>query len=138
MRARFHSLAAAVAASILLAGCQTATRSVTPEPASAALSAQMHPTIRAEFDKDYIHIIVKGTSAEAMARACRGLVRVRADYLDSLRLVLRTNDIEFGAGSSRKEVAKKVAEHRKERDCEALSDGLNGRGYDNIFLEKAL
>jgi hypothetical protein len=121
---------------MLLAGCQTATRSFNPEPASAALATQMHPVIRAEFDKDYIRLIVKGTSAEAMARACRGLVRVSPDYLHSLRLVLRTNDIEFGAGSSNREIAKKIVEHRNERDCEALTARLNVGGYSNIFLEK--
>ena len=135
--AKIKFFVVAVTVPLLLAGCQSTNRSFVPEAASAALATQMHPAIRAEFDRDYIRLIVKGTSAEAMARACRGIVRVRADYLNSLRLVLRTNDIEFGAGTSNRDVAKKIVEHRNERDCEALSVRLNVGGYSNIFLEKA-
>jgi hypothetical protein len=107
------------------------------EQASAALVSQMHPDISAPFSADYIEVIVKGTSAAAMDKACRGQMRVRQEYRSSLQLVMRSNDIEFGQGTSRREVAKKVLEHRVERNCAALASRLNTpRGYNNIFLER--
>jgi hypothetical protein len=122
---------------LLLAACQSSRRLPRMEPESVALSERMHPEIRAEFDKDYIFVIVKGTSAEAMAQACKGLVQVRPEYVRSLELVLRSNDIEFGAGTSKKEVAKKVSDHRRDKDCALLAPQLNIGGYNNNFLEKA-
>jgi hypothetical protein len=120
-----------------LFACQSSGSSIRMERASAALVSQMHPDISAPFSADYIEVIVKGTSAAAMGQACRGQMRVRQEYRSSLQLVLRSNDIEFGQGTSRREVAKKVQEHRVERDCAALASLLNTpRGYNNIFLER--
>jgi hypothetical protein len=134
MKARY--LVAIIGSAIALAGCQTASRSFNPEPESVVLAGQMHPDIKAAFDQDYIKLIVKGTSASAIDQSCRNVMRVRPAYRTSLALVLRTNDIEFGPGSSRKEVAEKIRSHRKDRDCEGIASRLNEGGYDNIFLEK--
>jgi hypothetical protein len=126
-----------VSAALSLAACQTAEPSIRMERASAALVSRMHPDIRGPFSADYIHIIVKGTSAAAVEQGCRGHMRVRSEYRTSLQLVLRSNDIEFGQGTSRREVAKKVQEHRVERDCAALASRLNTPGgYENLFLER--
>ena len=107
-----------------------------PGPAALSLAQGMHPTIKSAFERDYIGVIVKGTSAEAMARACPRDVRVVPQYRASLNAVLQTNDLEFRPGTSRREVARKIAEHREERDCALLAARLNSGGYDNIFLER--
>jgi hypothetical protein len=133
---RFTLTIMTMAAVVLLTGCQSSDSSVRAEPESVALAQGMHPTIKSEFDRDFIHVIVKGTSAEAMARACPAHVRVIPAYRTSLSAVLRSNDIEFGRGTSRKEVAQKMGEHRKERDCAALASRLNAGGYDNLFLQR--
>jgi hypothetical protein len=130
-----HAFAALAAFS--LAACQTAGGSgIRMEPESALLAQGMHPTIRSAFEADFIHVIVKGTSAEAMARACPANVRVVPTYRSSLNAVLRSNDIEFAPGTSRKEVAQKVVEHRRANNCAALASRLNAGGYDNLFLER--
>jgi hypothetical protein len=108
-------------AALSLSACQSAGGSrIRMEPESAVLAQGMHPTIRTAFEADFIHIIVKGTSAEAMA----------------LSAVLRSNDIEFAPGTSRKEVAQKVVEHRRASNCAALASRLNVGGYENLFLER--
>ncbi len=136
MRTRLRS-AAVLLVLTTLAACQSAGNSIRMELASAALVSQMHPDISAPFSADYIEVIVKGTSAAAMDQGCRGQMRVRPEYRTSLQLVLRSNDIEFGQGTSRREVTKKVLEHRVERNCAALASLLNTpRGYNNIFLER--
>jgi hypothetical protein len=122
--------------SLILAGCQSKGRTFTPEPESAVLATRMHPEIKTAFDRDYIELIVKSTSAAGMERGCRGFVRVKSEYRSSLALVLQTNDIEFGRGSSRREVSAKAAEHRVNSDCARLASRLNIGGYDNIFLER--
>jgi type IV pilus biogenesis protein CpaD/CtpE len=136
MKLRASQLTVAIAATLLLAGCQSKGRTFTPEPESIVLATRMHPEIKTAFDRDYIELIVKSTSAAGMERACRAFVRVRPEYRSSLALVLRTNDIEFGRGSSRKEVAEKAAAHRRANDCASLASRLNAGGYDNIFLER--
>jgi hypothetical protein len=136
MMIRASHYAAVVAATLLIAGCQSPRRTFVPEPESAALATGLHPEIKPSFDEDYIKLIVKATSAAGMERGCPGFVRVQRKYRNSLAIMLRTNDIEFGRGSSRKEVAQKAAEHRKDRDCARITSGLNGSGYDNIFLER--
>jgi hypothetical protein len=124
-------------AALSLSACQSAGGSrIRMEPESAVLAQGMHPTIRTAFEADFIHIIVKGTSAEAMARACPANVRVVPSYRASLSAVLRSNDIEFAPGTSRKEVAQKVVEHRRASNCAALASRLNVGGYENLFLER--
>jgi hypothetical protein len=126
-----------VSVALSLAACQTAEPSIRMEPGSAALVTRMHPDIRGPFSADYIQVIVKGTSAAAIEQGCRGQMRVKSEYRTSLQLVLRSNDIEFGQGTSRREVAKKAQEHRVERDCAALASRLNTPGgYENLFLER--
>jgi hypothetical protein len=135
MRAPLPSVAV-FTISALLAGCQTSERVPRPELASVVISQQMHPDIRSAFDRDYIALIVKGTSAEAIARGCGGVMRIQPQYRQSLDLVLRSNDIEFGRGTSAREVAGKVRDHRRSSDCVALASRLNAGGYPNIFLER--
>lgn len=119
-----------------LAACETTGARWAPKGQSAQLAVSMHPEIQGPFQQDYIHVIVKGTSAAAMEQYCRGMVRVKPYLRQSLQLTLRSNDVEFGAGTSRREIAKKVREHRVNQDCSALASGLNRDGYDNLFLEK--
>jgi hypothetical protein len=136
MRQIAHLFLATVCA-VGLAACETTNARWAPKGQSAALADGMHPEIQGAFRNDYIHVIVKGTSAAAMEQYCRGLVRVKPYLRQSLQLTLRSNDLEFGAGVSRREIAKKVQEHRVNRDCSALASDLNTpSGYDNLFLEK--
>jgi hypothetical protein len=136
MIVRASHYAAVIAATFLIAGCQSSRRTFVPEPESTALATGLHPEIKPSFDQDYIKLIVKATSAAGMEQGCRGYVRVQPKYRNSLSIMLRTNDIEFGRGSSRKEVAEKAAEHRRNSDCARIASGLNASGYDNIFLER--
>jgi hypothetical protein len=127
----------AAVAALSLTACQSVGSSrISMEPESEVLSRSMHPTIRTAFEADFIEVIVKGTSAEALARACASQIRVVPAYRSSLSSVLRSNDVEFGRGTSRKEVAQKVVEHRQLRNCGALADRLNAGGYKNLFLER--
>jgi hypothetical protein len=132
-----HRFALVAVLPALLAACQSSQSGITMEPESAVLARDMHPSVKSAFEADYIEVIVKGTSAEALARACPVDVRVIPSYRASLAAVLRSNDIEFGRGSSRREVSQKIAEHRKERNCRSLAQRLNTTGgYDNLFLER--
>jgi hypothetical protein len=105
--------------------------------AGAARAVELHADIRPSFEKDDVEVIVKATSAVAMTRACKGLVRLVPKYGQSVTSVLNSNDTTFGPGTSDKEIAKKIEEHQQENDCATLTQALNEGYYKNVFLEVA-
>jgi hypothetical protein len=139
---KHRPILASAAFALTLAACATnpsglgPTSSWPPRSEQAALANRMHPDIREPYLKDYIFVIVKGTSAAALEQNCRGFIRVSPQYRQSLQLVFRANDEVFGRGTSRKEVAEKVARERTTIDCASFAPRINNGGYSNLFLEQ--
>lgn len=104
---------------------------------SAADEAEVHADLRAQVEDDDVEMIVKATSAVAMAKACSANVRLVDKYAGSVAFLLKSNDEQFGAGTSDADVARKIKEHEDENDCRPLSKAHASGLYKNVFLEAA-
>ena len=95
----------------------------------------LHADLQTSDEDGELELIIKATSAVAMAKACSGYLRLVDKYAGSVKYLLKSNDEQFGTGTSDRDVAKKVREHEEDKDCSGMSKAHAFGFYKNVFLE---